>query len=174
MIQGDRKHYYLPSTICPSSSGHILHLELQCCTFDYIGGLQRVPPASQCTHTNIHQAISFIWSYNAVLLIRLEAYSVYLPSLSMYTYQHTSGYIPHFGAAVLYFWLHWRPTACTYPSQFTHANIHQAISPIWSCNAVLLIRLQAYSVYLPSLSMYTCKHTSGNIPHLELQCCTFD
>jgi hypothetical protein len=43
MIQGDRKHYYLPSKICPSSSGYILHSGLQCCTFDYIEGLQRVP-----------------------------------------------------------------------------------------------------------------------------------
>ncbi len=87
-------------------------------------------PSLLCTHTNIHQAISSIWSSNVVLLIRLEAYSVYLPSLSMYTYKHTSVYIPPFGVAVLYFSLDWRPTACTYPaSQCIHTNIHQPISP---------------------------------------------
>ncbi len=65
-----------------------------------------------------------IWSCSAVLLITLEAYSVYLPSLSIYTYKHQAIVYPPFGAAVLYFWLHWRPTACTYPaSQCTHTNM---------------------------------------------------
>jgi hypothetical protein len=63
-------------------------LELQCCTFYYIGGLQRVPIASLSMYTYKHQAISSIWSCSAVLLVRLEAYSVYLPSLSMYTNKH--------------------------------------------------------------------------------------
>ncbi len=132
MIQDDRKHCYLPSPVCPRSSGYILPLGLQCCTFDYIGGLQRVPTQPLTVH--IQTYISLYPQFGANVLYfwfywRPTGFT-YSQPLNVHIQTYISLYPPIWSYTVLYFWLDWRPTACTYPASqcnCTHTSMHQAI-----------------------------------------------